>query len=71
MNLMTDKRADPWSFPLVPVAICGYEVLALAARRNPGLRRMLPTITTLMHRHPWMKPVFIGTLAWHLLNEKE
>lgn len=63
-SLIHDKRIDVWSFKPVPVTVCMWEVLAVTTKK-------IPTLTRLMHEHPWLKPIFVGTLAWHLLNEKE
>ena len=56
--------ADPWSNKWITGFICGYELFSVSTRKTPAL-------TEVMHRHPWLKPVFVGTLAWHLMNEKK
>ena len=70
-SLITSKKADVWSFPAVPIGICTYETVAVIARHLSGGSSPIPTLTQVMHKRPWLKPLFVGTLAWHLLNEKE
>ena len=63
-KMMNSKWADPWSSKWFTGFICVYEVFSVSTKRTPAL-------TEIMHKRPWLKPLFVGTLAWHLLNEKE
>ena len=63
-KILASKWADPWSNKYFTGAICVYEAFSISTHKTPAL-------TQIMHRRPWLKPLFVGTLAWHLLNEKE
>ena len=63
-RIQESRYLDPWGNKFVTGAICLYEVFSISTRKTPAL-------TEVMHRHPWLKPVFVGTLAWHLMNEKK
>lgn len=52
-------RAPRWQRVLVTVA-CAYEVVALWSDQE-----RLPTITTLVHRRPWLSAPIVGALSYH------
>jgi hypothetical protein len=63
-GILRSKKVDLWSNKYITGAICTYEVFAVGTHK-------VPSLTQIMHRRPWLKPLFVGTLALHLLNEKE
>lgn len=63
MSVLRRVEEHPAARVIVAVA-CGYEAVAITT----GL---VPTITSLDRRHPWIGPAVLVGLAWHFHHPGE